>query len=73
MPKKKTAKKPKQSKKIEKAIELVMMEPRHDVECLKCGAITTIPRIGHNPAAKHMCIQCNALLDIFNNCKTCNQ
>ncbi len=52
---------------------LVISSLIHRVECMRCGAITPIQKLAHNPTARFACIQCNAQLDVFNNCKTCNE
>ncbi len=52
---------------------LVVSSPIHQVECLRCNAVTPVQKMGHNPGAIFLCLQCNAKLDIFNNCKTCNE
>ncbi|MBS3068273.1 hypothetical protein J4450_06210 [Candidatus Micrarchaeota archaeon] len=52
---------------------LIVSSPIHQVECLRCSAITPIQKLAHHPTALFTCIQCNAKLDIFNNCKTCNE
>ena len=71
MPKKKKTEK----KEIKKPTVKVQLSglPLHQVECLRCNAVTPIKKMGHNPTAIFVCIQCNAPLDIFNNCKTCNE
>jgi len=52
---------------------LIITSPIHQVECLRCNAVTPIQKVAHNPTARFACIQCNAQLDVFNNCKTCNE